>query len=200
MKAIHCLKSVLAVSAACLVLLSGCSQDTSRRVTGKNDRKSSVSAEKETRKKDDPTTDTLITDHNWKGVNGGSLLVCETDGSFQYYRSAEDLTDSYYTGSYEYYRGADALAYLTVELSQYAVTAEEMEAYFERNEGSQRTPDNLVCLVLHNEQCIIDGENTMEETVMTPYYGFVLTEEGDTYLDIVNMNSANPHTYMAVDK
>lgn len=140
-------------------------------------------------------SDSIITDYTWQGANDGSLIVCEVGETFRYFQSADDLEDNYYEGTYEFYVGEQAVTYITTALSEYGVTEEELEDLFARNEEYET--ENFVCLVLHNDACIVDGENTVEEPYTTPYFGFCLEEDGVLCLDIANMNTANYHTYIA---
>ncbi len=41
------------------------------------------------------------------------------------------------------------------------------------------------------------GADAVEEPCQTPYFGFYLEEDGELYLDIANMNSANYHLFIA---
>lgn len=131
----------------------------------------------------------IITEYRWQATGDGSLIVCESDGSFKYYQSAEDLTNNYFEGTYEFYMGKKAVTYITTELSDYGVTKEELEEVFDRNEEYDES--NFVVFVLNNEACMIDGENVVESPYRTPYYGFYLESDGVPYLDIANMNSGN---------
>lgn len=136
-----------------------------------------------------------LTEYNWQGTQDGSLLVFEEDGTFRYYRSAEDLTDSYYEGTYVFHVGEDAITYITTTLGQYGVTEEELVGIFDNNEEYEES--NFVCFSLNNEACMIGGENTIDAPYETPYMGFCLEEEGSLYLDIANMNTANYHLFVA---
>lgn len=136
-----------------------------------------------------------LTEYNWQGTQDGSLLVFEEDGTFRYYRSAEDLTDSYYEGTYVFHVGEDAITYITTTLSQYGVTEEELVGIFDNNEEYEES--NFVCFSLNNEACMIGGKNTIDAPYETPYMGFCLEEEGSLYLDIANMNTANYHLFVA---
>lgn len=78
--------------------------------------------------------ESVITDYNWKAYHDGSLIVCETDCTFRYYQSEEDMTDDYFEGTYEFYVGAEAVEYVTTVLSEFDVTEEELEGLFERSE------------------------------------------------------------------
>jgi len=143
----------------------------------------------------DKISASIITDYNWKGANDGSLIICEVGETFRYFQSADNLEDNYYEGTYEFYVGQDAVDYVTTTLSEYAVTEEELEGLFERSD--EYDVSDFVCFVLHNEACIVDGENTVDEPYTTPYFGFCFEEDGTFYLDIANMNTANYHTYIA---
>ena len=136
----------------------------------------------------------LITEYLWQASGDSSLIVCKTDGSFKYYQSSEDLTNYYYEGTYEFYMGKKAMTYITTELSEYAVTKDELEALIDRSEEYEES--NFVVLVLNNEACMIDGENVAETPYTTPYYGFCLEENGEPNLGLVNMNSGNYAIYV----
>ena len=162
---------------ACALFFTGC---------GKNPQ------EKEN---DTTKTSSLITDHDWQASGDESLITCETDGTFKYYRSAEDLTNNYFEGTYEFFIGEEAVTYITTTLSDYNVTEKELEDIFNRNE--QYEEDNFVCLVLNNEKCIMDGVNQIDKPYQTPYFGFCLEEDGTLCLDLANMNTGNYSMYIA---
>lgn len=126
----------------------------------------------------------VISGKTWE-EDDGSLLVLNKDNTFKYYRDKDDLTNYYYEGTYKVYCGEDAVEYISEDLEDYGVTEKEQRDIFDRNE--EYNVDNYYCLVLNNKTCMIDGENTMEEPVMTPYFGFYL-EKYDA-LDIANMNT-----------
>lgn len=163
-----------AISMACAMMFASC--------TGKESENDTVAT-------------SVIYDYNWQASQDESLMVCEEDGSFKYYQSADDMTDNYYEGTYEFYVGDNAVDYITSELSDYGLTEDELEEIFKRND--EYNEENFVCLVLNNESCIIDGENQIQSSYKTPYYGFYLEENGKTYLDIANMNTGNYVTYIA---
>jgi hypothetical protein len=124
--------------------------------------------------------------HEWYEENSGSYLVLESSKRFKYYRSKDELDDYYYSGTYEFYSGQEAIDYVVNDLSQYGVTRDEIDDLIERNEKYRVS--NFVCMVIHNEEQIVDGEDIMEEDVMTPYYGFYLKDGSNEGLDIANMN------------
>lgn len=163
-------KLVLVMAVTCTIFLSGCAKDNQ-----------------------DPTA--IITEHKWKVSEEESLLVCEKDETFKYYRYADDMTDSYYSGTYEFYMGEEAITYMETELSDYGITRDELEEVF--NSYDSYKEDNFICLVLNNEACIIEGENQIETPYQTPYFGFYLEEDNALYLDLVNMNAASYILFVA---
>lgn len=122
---------------------------------------------------------------NWIS-NDDSYIMFNDDGTFEWYQNKDDLTNSYYAGTYEFYTGQEALNYITQDLEQYGITDDEMRDIFENS--SSYSLDIFVCLVLNNEELIVDGQNTLEAPTVTPCYGFYFEDE--EYLDIANMNTA----------
>lgn len=55
---------------------------------------------------------------------------------------------------------------------------------------------NFVCLVLNNEECIVDGENTQTDFVRTPYYGFYINEGEEKGLVLINMNTMTNYYFV----
>lgn len=115
-----------------------------------------------------------------------SVIYFSNDGTFVWYRDDANHLDNYYTGTYEAHRGEKAVNYVTEELSDYAVTEEELEDYFVRNEGDDfYTRENYTVLTLCTEEAIIDGSNQVTEPYEKHYMGFM--EDG--YYDAANMDS-----------
>ena len=132
----------------------------------------------------------------WVETHEDSYLVPKADGTFRYYRDKNDTSNYYYEGHYEFYRGDDAYKYVTENLSQYGVTKSEIDQIIAMND--EYTKENLVCIMLHNEKKIIDGEDTMDgDTVDTPYYGCLIEVDGKKVLDVANMNAATYYWFEA---
>lgn len=130
--------------------------------------------------------------NSYKGEEGSVLSFGQSD--FIWYRDDADRTDNFYTGSYDVYFGSDAVDHIVNDLPEYGVTEEEMDAYFERNEDSDfYSEDNFCCIVLHNEELIMDGESQIDEPYDTPYMGFY--EDG--CLDAANMRTGN-YVYFSI--
>lgn len=116
----------------------------------------------------------------------GSMIYFEEDGSFIWYQSDEDHDDNYYTGTYDVYMGEDAYDYIIYDLSEYGITEEELDDYFDRNEDSDfYQKENMCCLVLHNEELFMDGKLQDYAANERHYMGFF--EDG--YFDAANMES-----------
>ena len=127
--------------------------------------------------------------NSWLEKHGNSYLVPNLDGTFIYYKEKDVVDNNYTIGHYDLYTGQKALDYITnnKDMEKYGVTLDEMMDVFARNDHYDL--ENFVCLVLHNEECYIDGENTLDEPVETPYFGFYMVGETEEALDIANMNT-----------
>lgn len=141
---------------------------------------------------DEAVSEDIITENEWISQGDGSLLVCETDGTFMYYQSPDDLTNYYFDGTYEFLTGEDAVTYLTTTLSNRGITRDELEDLFERTEEYDVT--NFILLILNNESCMIDGENILSAPLEHPYYGFYLEDDGESILDLASANTGEYHT------
>ncbi len=139
----------------------------------------------------------IFTAQGWTEIHGDSYLVPEEDGTFRYYKYKDNLDDYYYEGHYDFYMGDDAYKYVTEDLSQYGVNKSELDTMFAMNEEYDKS--NLVCFVLHNEKCIMDGVDTLEgqDAVDTPYYGCLLDDGEEKALDVANMNAIKYYYFVA---
>lgn len=139
-----------------------------------------------------PSLASEIIGYDWE-AGDGSLLELHSDGSFVWYQDPKVTDDYYYSGTYEVYMGQEAYDHVTKNLSSYGVTGPELDDVFDRN--SDYSLENFCCLVLTNEELIIDKENTLDSPGDTPCYGFYF--EDKQYLDIANMNTG---TYWALTR
>ena len=134
--------------------------------------------------------------HNWRETNSNSYIVFESD-TFTYYKDKGVYDNYYYKGHYEFYSGKAAVDYVVNDLSEYGVTRDEIQGLFDRN--AKYDESNFVCLVLQNEECIIDGQNTTTDYTKAPYYGFYLKNNSVEALDIANMNTATYYWFVPDD-
>ena len=135
----------------------------------------------------------LLAGTSWLSVNDHSQWVFHDDQTFHCYRSKDETDDNYYAGTYDFHIGQDAMDYLTQDLAQYGVTAEEMQEVIDRSDTY--TLDNLVCFSTTNQSFLLDGQEQLTEEVITAYFGFLLKD--GTYLDIANMITG---TYYGFEK
>ncbi len=119
-------------------------------------------------------------------LEDGSVIYFEENGTFHWYQSDDNHNDNYYSGTYSQYNASDAVDYIVNDLPEYGVTQEELDDYFERNmDDSFYSTENFCCLVLHNDELVIEGEGTLEEPYDTHYMGFY----ADGYYDAANMST-----------
>lgn len=135
----------------------------------------------------------ILAGTSWIAAGDGSQLVFNTDKSYAWYRSKDETDDNYFAGTYEAYIGQAAMDYLTGELSEYGITPEEMQPYFDRNE--EYGIDNFICFTVNNESFLINGEEQLSGNKENSYFGFLLLD--GTYLDIANMTTG---TYYGFSK
>lgn len=160
-----------------MFILTGC--------VGKN-KENNKNNNKETKKIDE------ISGYSYVEKTDDSLLDLNSDGTFRYYQDKDELTDYYYEGNYTIYNGENAIEFIANDLEKYGVTEEEQIDLLERN--PKYKIDNYYCVILKNEKCIVDGKNTLTQTVETPYFGFYF--EDINTLNITNMKSANIYNFV----
>lgn len=103
----------------------------------------------------------------------GSVIYFNENGTYIWYQSDDNHDDNYYSGTYSEYYESDAQDYIVYDLWEYAVTQEELDDYFERNEGNSfYNKENFCCLVLHTDILIMDGESRLDNSYDSNYMGF----------------------------
>lgn len=129
----------------------------------------------------------LIVGHTYK-LDDDSVIKFYDDYRFIWWKDAYS-EDNYYAGTYSVYYGEDAKERITEDLTQFAVTEEELDAYFERNEGDEiYSIENLTLIELDHTEVVFDGvEEDMSDydTTISYYYGFYDTTTKK--LDAANM-------------
>lgn len=123
----------------------------------------------------------------WIANNDGSYWVFEPDHTFHWYQTKGITDDNYFAGTYEFHMGSDGIKYLTTELSQYAVTEEEILGVIAR--APAYNVDNFVCFSTTNQSFLRNGEEQLDQPNVSSYFGFLLLD--GTYLDIANMTTGN---------
>ena len=113
----------------------------------------------------------MISETEWIDKNSGASLLFEADDNFKYYKDHNDLTNNYYTGTYEIYFGYEAMDILEKKYSQYGVTSDSICDEIESERGLSGVSEFMI-LVLHNDGCWVDGENTIDLKWDKVYMGY----------------------------
>ena len=122
----------------------------------------------------------------------GSVIYFEESGDFSWYLSDSDHDDNYYSGRYELYFGKDAENFIINEIPEFGVTQEKLDNFMSLNEGDEfYNEDNFCCMVLDNQEIIMDGESKKMEDSKSYYMGFYQ----DGYYDAANMKTGNYHGF-----
>lgn len=127
-----------------------------------------------------------IVNTTWINVSDGSELVFGED-EFFWYQHEGTHDDNYYYGQFEFYRGEEALTFITNDLKQYGVTREEVLNIIDVSD--EYLLEDFVVFNLNYSKIVIDGETTIPENSLMPWYGFIL--KNDSYLDVANMNNGS---------
>ena len=138
----------------------------------------------------------FFTSHSWvetEASDGNSYLVFESGEKFKYYRE-KGVDDNYYCiGTYDLYVGDDAVDYVVNDLSMYGFTKKDIDRALE---SFDQCPEYcFFSLVLNNEQCIIDGNNTLQDVLSTPYYCVYYGDGDDGTLLWLNLNTSNHYFF-----
>lgn len=128
--------------------------------------------------------------------NDGSVICFGENNEYIWYQAADCKDDNYFKGPYELYFAEEALEYIVDTLSQFGITKETMQAYFERNAGNDfYNLENYCCIVLHNEEILIQGELKQMNPNISYYMGFY----AEGYMDIANMMTGNSAQFNRID-
>jgi len=132
---------------------------------------------------------TLVKNTAWIASDESEVIF--TDEEINWYRYQNDHSDNYYSGKYVLYVGKDAVKYITQELSYYGVTKMKLNDLFDRSD--LYSVENFVVFDIRYDEFMIDGESSVPQRQLVPWYGFIL--EDNTYLDVVNMNTGTYYKF-----
>ena len=113
----------------------------------------------------------MISETEWIDKYSGASLLFEADDNFKYYKDHYDLTNNYYTGTYEIYFGYEAMNVLETKYSKYGVTGDSISEEINNERGLSGVKEFMI-LVLHNDGCWVDGENTIDLKWDKVYMGY----------------------------
>lgn len=137
----------------------------------------------------DKTSNTLVSNTSWLGKDNSQVVF--TKNRIDWYKSADDHKDNYYSGEYKFYTGEDAIKYISEDLKQYGVTREEMEQLLSNNEKYNK--NNFVVFDIRYDKYLLNGKEQKITTPLVPWYGFIM--EDNTVLHVVNMNNIAYYTF-----
>ena len=121
-----------------------------------------------------------LTGNKWRGTDG-SLIDLDTDGTYKYYNSMDDLSNNYFKGTFTVKNGQEAIDYLTKtqgfdEKSQRDV----MEKF-------NVADDHYYVLTLNADERIVNGKNDLAEKTVTEYFGYY--SETDEHLNFTSLKT-----------
>lgn len=131
----------------------------------------------------------LMRNTTWQGSDGSEVVF--TDNRINWYKSADDHLDNYYSGTYTFYIGKDAVNYITTELSEYYVTSSELQSLFNRSE--MYSESSFVVFDIRYDKFILNKQPQQIERPLVPWFGFLL--EDGTFLDVANMNTGTYYQF-----
>ena len=116
-----------------------------------------------------------------------SEMIFGDHGEFAWYLKETDHTDNYYKGNYKLYVGKNAYNHITKDLTQYGVTADELDGLIARNKDYSM--DKLVVFDITYSAYRLYGVDKSVAGTDTAWYGMLLKD--GTYLDLANMRTAS---------
>lgn len=124
-----------------------------------------------------------ISGHAWQ-AGDGSILYLYEDQTYRW-ESPDEQGSAYYLGRYEVYMGKAAVGKVSQLEEGMSMEAQKViiDALAEGDYSS------YISLILHNEKCMADGINDIDEPYDTAYLGFYQKEGGELHL--INMGTYN---------
>ena len=123
-----------------------------------------------------------LTGNSWEATDG-SLIELNTDGTYKFYNNSADKTNNYYSGAFEVINGQNAIDYL---IKEYGLT----------EEGQREVMDKYMIedqfyyvLVLHLDECIVNGQNTLSESSLLEYFGYYSPK--DEHLNFTSLKTVS---------
>ena len=138
----------------------------------------------------------IISETEWIEKYSGSCLIFEADDNFKYYRDYRDLSNYYYSGTYEIYFGYEAMDVIEDRYPKYGYTADDICDKIDNERGVSGVKEFMV-LVIHNDGCWIDGENTCDMEWDNVYMGYY--DDGRMIMDLTFLEDDMNYTFVAWD-
>ena len=138
----------------------------------------------------------IISETEWIDKNSGAGMLFEANDNFKYYKNHNDLTNNYYTGTYEIYFGYEAMDILERKYSQYGVTSDSICDEIDNERGLSGVSEFMI-LVLHNDGCWVDGENTIDLKWDKVYMGYY--DDNRNNMDLTCLDDNKNYAFVSWD-
>ena len=181
---------------AMLVFLPGCGKDAGSTETPQDPPAVELDAEKENAAETSSAAGSSVNmmgNTTWLSDDGSQVIF--TEDRIDWYRSADDHSDNYYSGTYAFYMGEAAVDYITRDLSEYGITKEVLNILFDRSD--KQNVSNFVVFDIRYDKYLLCGEEQTIERPLVPWFGFIFDEY--TRLDVANMNTGTYYPFFKVD-
>ena len=121
-----------------------------------------------------------LTGNKWRCTDG-SLIDLDTDGTYKYYNSADDLTNHYFKGTFQVRSGQEAIDYLL-----------KTQGFDEKSQRDVMEKYNVAdecyyVLTLTAEERIVNGKNDLPEKTVTEFFGYY--SASDEYLNFTSLKT-----------
>ena len=131
----------------------------------------------------------LVSNTTWVGSDDSEVVF--TSNRINWYESADNHNDNYYSGKYKFYMGKKAVDYITKDLEEYGVTKAELERVFKSSD--EFSESNFVVFDIRYDKFVLDGKEQEIARPLVPWFGFIL--EDNTFLYLVNMNTSSYYNF-----
>ena len=138
----------------------------------------------------------IISETEWIDKNSGAGMLFEANDNFKYYKNHNDLTNNYYTGTYEIYFGYEAMEILETKYGQYGVTSDSICDEIDNERGLSGVSEFMI-LVLHNDGCWVDGENTIDLKWDKVYMGYY--DDNRNNMDLTCLDDNKNYAFVSWD-
>jgi len=125
-------------------------------------------------------------------ASDGSELVFQEDGILSWWREEGNHDGDVFQGPYVAHRGQAAYDFVVDDLSDYGVTAEELDRILASGD-SDRELNDLVVFTLDHQTVIMDGKSYTFDDPVVPYYGFL--NDDASAMEVVNMRTATVYHF-----
>lgn len=127
-----------------------------------------------------------LTGNKWRGTDG-SLIALDTDGTYKYYNSSEDLNNNYFKGTFIVRSGQEAIDYL---ISTQGIDEDSQRQVMDKYKVKD---EYYYVLTLNAEERIVNGKNDLAEKTVTEFFGYY--SETDEHLNFTSLKTLKSMDY-----